>query len=161
MGSPEDEVGEIAGRLRRLGVPGLIVEAIERLIRVHIDEHDRSVQNVSPNDIARLGRALHSQALQRTEVLGVLLNNIPLNMLLDLAAAEAHGRGVRVSSLCIAGGGPLTTSLRYIRWLEEQGLVQCEIDEADRSSFLVNLTDAGRPKVHDAILAMSAPLRLG
>lgn len=65
------------------------------------------------------------------------------DMLLDLAAARAEHRLVSVTSLCIASGVPSTTALRYIRLLEEMGLIDRTADSRDRRRRFVALSRKG------------------
>lgn len=152
MTTATDKVAAIQTALRGLGLPGTISEAIEGLVRFHTDPHGTTSEPSQGWEVVRLARHLHKQALRRTEAFGELLNNPAWNMLLDLAAND--GFGVPVSSLCIASGGPATTALRHIGWLEAQGLVRREADPDDGRRSLIHLTDAARPKLHAAILAL-------
>lgn len=65
------------------------------------------------------------------------------DMLLDLTAARAERRRVSITSLCIASGVPTTTALRWIKLLEQSGLVQRIEDETDRRRAFISLTDRG------------------
>lgn len=65
------------------------------------------------------------------------------DMLLDLTAAKAEHRRVSITSLCIASGVPTTTALRWIKLLEQSGLVQRIEDETDRRRAFISLTDRG------------------
>lgn len=63
------------------------------------------------------------------------------DMLLDLAAARAARKHVSITALCIASGVPTTTALRWIRLLEQAGLVLRAEDPTDRRRSHVSLTD--------------------
>lgn len=65
------------------------------------------------------------------------------DMLLDLTAARGEHLRVSVTSLCIASGVPTTTALRWIKVLEQSGLVRRIEDEADRRRAFVCLTERG------------------
>ncbi|WP_250152682.1 response regulator [Ancylobacter radicis] len=69
------------------------------------------------------------------------------DMLLDLAMAEAGGRPISVTSLCIASGAPTTTALRRIDELKEAGLLDRRPDPVDRRRIIVELTDLGRSRM--------------
>lgn len=74
------------------------------------------------------------------------------DMLLDLYVAEREGRPMAVLSACIGAAAPQTTALRWMRVLEEQGLIRKETDEKDARRMYVRLTD-------DAIGRMRSLLR--
>ena len=63
------------------------------------------------------------------------------DMLLDLTAARAEHLRVSVTSLCIASGVPTTTALRWIKLLEQSGLVKRIEDDTDRRRAFVTLTE--------------------
>lgn len=69
------------------------------------------------------------------------------DMLLILYCADGRGEFMSVSSLCFSADVPQTTALRWVRVLEEAGLVTREKHEADRRSYLVKLTIVGRQKM--------------
>jgi CheY-like chemotaxis protein len=82
------------------------------------------------------------------------------DMLLDLAVAEATGRPISVTSLCIASGVPTTTALRRIEELQEAGLVQRAPDPADRRRIIVGLTDLGRERMESFVQRQAGRLGL-
>lgn len=65
------------------------------------------------------------------------------DMLLDLAAANAEGSRVSVTSLCIASGVPATTALRWISNMIEAGIFKRVADQSDKRRRFVELTDKG------------------
>jgi len=69
------------------------------------------------------------------------------DMMLDLAVAEAAGRPISVTSLCIASGAPTTTALRRIDDLKDAGLIDRVPDARDKRRILVTLTDQGRERM--------------
>lgn len=66
------------------------------------------------------------------------------DMLLDLYAAELSGERASVTWLSASANLPLTTALRRLVVLEQQGLVVRSEDPDDRRKTLVRLSDAGR-----------------
>lgn len=81
-------------------------------------------------------------------------------MLLDLAVAEATGRPISVTSLCIASGAPTTTALRRIDELREAGLIERRADPADRRRILVELTETGRRRMESFVKRQAERLGL-
>ncbi|MCA0304217.1 MAG: MarR family transcriptional regulator [Proteobacteria bacterium] len=65
------------------------------------------------------------------------------DMLLDLYAAELSGERASVSWLSASAHLPLTTALRRLVVLEQQGLVARFEDPDDRRKTMVRLTGAG------------------
>src|SRR3546814_13880100 len=61
----------------------------------------------------------------------------------DLMLAREHDRQLSASDLATGAGVPLSSGLRMIAALEQDGLVRRAIDEKDRRRSIVRLTDAG------------------
>ena len=64
------------------------------------------------------------------------------DMLLDLMAARLEGRGVAVSSLCIAAAVPPTTALRWIRSMTEHRIFVRRADPIDGRRVFIELSPA-------------------
>ena len=65
------------------------------------------------------------------------------DMLLDMCRAHHEGHQVSVTSLCLASGVPSTTALRWVRLLEDEGLIERHHDPRDgRRTFLELTTKA-------------------
>lgn len=79
------------------------------------------------------------------------------DMLLDLFLQQSMGNLVCVSSLCVASCAPSTTALRWIRALEDAGLVERSRDPADGRRIFVRLTSAGHAKIAGYLAAMACP----
>lgn len=65
------------------------------------------------------------------------------DMLLDLYRAELDQHRVSVTSLCTASGVPTSTALRWLRALEEDGLIARRQDPLDGRRSFVALTTGG------------------
>jgi len=92
----------------------------------------------------RLVRNLLKARQLRMRYLGADLFADPAwDMLLDLTASRAEHRRVSVTSLCIASGVPTTTALRWMKLLEQAGLIQRVEDDTDRRRAFVMLSDQG------------------
>jgi Winged helix DNA-binding domain len=63
------------------------------------------------------------------------------DMVLDLFVARISGAKVSVSSLCIASNVPVTTALRYISTLTEQGAIARRPDPKDGRRVHLQLSD--------------------
>lgn len=65
------------------------------------------------------------------------------DILLNLYSAELAQQRVSVSSLCIASNVPATTALRWIKTLENEGLIRRAADRFDARRYFIALTEAG------------------
>lgn len=63
------------------------------------------------------------------------------DMLLDLTAARLEGRGVAVSSLCIAAAVPPTTALRWIRTMTDSNIFVRRADPIDGRRVFIELAE--------------------
>ena len=63
------------------------------------------------------------------------------DMMLDLAAAQAEGKSVSITSLCVASGVPNTTALRWIGSMVETGLLERVDDTCDKRRAYVRLSE--------------------
>jgi predicted transcriptional regulator len=76
------------------------------------------------------------------------------DILLDLFASEAEGKSVSISSACLAAAVPMTTALRWVSRLEEEGLIERSAT-GDRRRINVHLTRSGRERVERIVVAMA------
>lgn len=65
------------------------------------------------------------------------------DILLELYAAELGDYPMAVTSLCIGAAVPITTALRWIRLLEQKGIVTRTPDPRDGRRILVRLSQKG------------------
>ena len=63
------------------------------------------------------------------------------DILLDLLNSRLAHRRVSVTSACVASNVPPTTALRWIRLLENEGLVRRQADPFDGRRFYIELTE--------------------
>jgi Winged helix DNA-binding domain len=75
---------------------------------------------------------------------GDLFSDPAWNILLDAYASSLDGRQVSVSDACIAARAPYTTGLRWLRVLEQRGLITRENDQTDKRRVYVSLTSRAR-----------------
>jgi hypothetical protein len=69
------------------------------------------------------------------------------DILLDVANAEAKGKRLSVSSVCIGSCAPASTALRWLGILEERDLLRREEDVLDRRRSYIRLTRNGAGKL--------------
>jgi len=77
------------------------------------------------------------------------------DILLDLFACAHESREVSISSACIAANVPFTTALRYVKLLDQAGLIERRDDEGDRRRQLLRLTPEATSRL-TAVLRASA-----
>lgn len=73
-----------------------------------------------------------------------LLGEPGWDVMLDLLINLLKGKDISVTSACIGSGVPLTTALRWIESLIDQGLVQRMPDNLDKRRSWLTLTVAGK-----------------
>ncbi len=92
---------------------------------------------------ARGSRLAVAQALlagrrSRSTLLSGLRFAEPLwDMILEMYVAAAEGKHFKVLKLCAVSGGSVTTALRYLKQLEEEGYMVRQADEYDTRSLIV------------------------
>jgi DNA-binding MarR family transcriptional regulator len=65
------------------------------------------------------------------------------DILLSLYAAELGQQSHSVGSLCEGAAAPATTALRWIKQLEDKGLIERRADQLDGRRYYVSLSRAG------------------
>lgn len=63
------------------------------------------------------------------------------DILLDLYVVRLEGREISISSSCIASCVPATTALRWLKTLEERGLIFRRNDKFDKRRIYIRLSD--------------------
>jgi DNA-binding MarR family transcriptional regulator len=82
------------------------------------------------------------------------------DILLDLYAAELRQERAPISAVCIGAGVPQTTAARWIRALEEKGLLSRSLDPLDRRRTFLSLTDLARSKLDGLFTVLQDELSL-
>src|SRR3546814_12141723 len=77
----------------------------------------------------------------------VCSSDLNWDMMLDLMLAREQDRQLSASDLATGAGVPLSSGLRMIAALEQEGLVHRAIDEKDRRRSLIRLRDAGADRL--------------
>lgn len=76
-------------------------------------------------------------------------------MVLELCAARLDQRELSVTSLCLASGLPVTTALRRLDEMENEGRIKRQPDKTDRRRVFVELDANFHERVISQILAMN------
>lgn len=146
-----DPFGEIMTRLDQLlATIGRDHRSSQFAVQGEDSSHEESLirQSRTPLPDPRLTRnVIRARQLRQRFFSPDLFADPAWDMLLDLTLARAEHRRVSVTSLCIASGVPTTTALRWIKLLEQAGLVKRIEDDTDRRRAFVTLTEQGAESV--------------
>jgi DNA-binding MarR family transcriptional regulator len=119
-------------------------DRLHHLLR-SLDELVESDETVDPAALDRIRGILRSRRLRDRFFEAGLFADPAWDILLDLYRAELGRYRVPVSSLCIAAAVPATTALRWIKTLEQKGLVLRQADPNHGRRIYVSLsTEAAR-----------------
>ncbi len=136
-----------------------LTETMERLRAQLAELAQGAAAAEEPNDSpARMARMeIYNRALRCHFFDARLFCDPAWDMLLDLFLQELAGRRVCVSSLCMASLAPSTTALRWIRALEDAGLVGRTRDPDNGRRVFVALTGVGHAKIAGYLTALARP----
>ena len=110
---------------------------------------ERSEEGVmlSPAPASNVERAkqVYRNRRRREQVFGdaSLFGEPAWDIMLDLYVAAAQDKRIAVTSACIGSAVPATTALRWIKILEDRGLIEREVDEVDARRTFVRLSPRG------------------
>lgn len=112
-------------------------------------------------ELAALARSIAAARRKLgTHLEASLFANPGLDIMLFLFAEGLHGATVTTNACCAAAGVPRTTALRWIKLLQDRGLVLGSDDLSDRRVTMLALTTAGRSTIHNWLSEITAlPLR--
>jgi len=106
-------------------------------------------------DLLERVRIIAERRVERYQYLPAEMFGEPAwDMLLDLYLASGDGKSISVSSACIASRAPATTALRWLRRMEQLGLVARVNDDNDRRRVYVTITDAAKRALTDWLLSV-------
>ena len=122
------------------GLPAKITEIAQKISRLHKTVADEG--NAIDHIEAKVLRQMLEARRTRTQFFSSDLFADPAwDMLLELLVAELTGQRVTISSLCTASNVPTTTALRWIKTLEQHGLVKRRADPLDARRYFIALTN--------------------
>jgi CheY-like chemotaxis protein len=114
----------------------------------------------SDRDIAATLRCLIASRTLRTRFFpGDIFADPAWDILLDLTRAHLEDQNVSVSSVCIAASVPMSTALRWVRQMTEDGLLQRWTDPKDRRRDLVALTEKTRVSMMEFLTIVHGMLK--
>ena len=147
-----EEVTRIASLVAKLSM-GRTSPLRQKYLATNSNEPDVSTETVSWLIAARRCRTRYlSQEL---------FADPAWDMLLVLLHAELAKKPVSVSSVCIASGVPQTTGLRWLKILEQRGLVLRKFDARDRRRIFVELSSDTSEALRRYIREVIEPRRAG
>lgn len=105
---------------------------------------------VATNTVERAMQAYRDRR-RREQVFGdaSLFGEPAWDIMLDLFVAAAQEKRIAVTSACIGSAVPATTALRWIKILEDRGLIEREVDEGDARRTFVRLSPRGCELMED------------
>lgn len=126
-----------------------LVQSLDMMVNeLHlIADADHSETGPALTSTSKLERAkqIYRNRRRREQVFGdaALFGEPAWDIMLDLYVAGAEDKRVAVTSACIGSAVPATTALRWIKILEERGLIEREVDEVDARRIFVRLSATG------------------
>lgn len=132
-----DKISNLSGELQRLAHlmddPSRLIDSTAAAPTVEAPRTAAVGEAVTPEHLTGYIRDLLRRETKRREIGGGELFGDPAwAMLLDLLLARIENRRVSVSSACIASGAPMSTALRLVRRLVDEGVLHRLPDEMDR-----------------------------
>lgn len=136
---------------------GDLAAAIRRALEISLRKRPAATTLEDPAEVLRVLAGLR---LDRQRVLPDVAGGVTAwDMLLDLAMAQEEGRRISVSALCSGAGTSVTTALRRLEMLEQQGLVERLPDPEDRRRVWLQLTRKGCASVRQTGRRFAETLR--
>lgn len=99
----------------------------------------------NPFDAASMARSAYKARRKVDDVFGIAGFSVTpaWDIMLDLLIARAEKKEISTSSACIGAACPPTTGLRWLRVLEDQGLISKTDDANDGRRSVCSLTEKG------------------
>lgn len=135
----EEKIDLVIALLQRLEVNQCDMAAGDARITKDSLGRRRSVENSIADTILEERMYAQKMAGEHKD----LFINPGLDIMLDLYNKKANVKRVSISSACISSGVPSTTALRWLSTLERRGLVERQVDAADRRRHFVYLSESG------------------
>ena len=125
-----------------------------------LDELVEPEEVSEPATVNRVRAILKSRRLREQHFDAGLFADPAWDMLLELYMAELGQYRISVSSLCASAAVPATTALRWMKTLEEKGLVMRHPDPSDGRRIFVALSDEAEQKMERVFGALPASERM-
>jgi len=138
------EVSRVADKLARLSNDALVS-----------GEVDRQKESASKASVATVRSVIRARRLRDRYFSFGLFADPAWDILLDLLESELSQRRTSVSSACGAAAVPATTALRWLKAMEEKGLVTRVPDQFDGRRVFVELSPDASRAMHAYFAALS------
>jgi FixJ family two-component response regulator len=149
-------VDAAADRARHLREARTAGETAKRLLgqleKMMAQAHPADARPTAPKPERRIDAAMLRgliKARARRDELFALEGEPSWDMLLDLASAKLTGEELSVTAVCVGSRASMTTALRRLNELVEQGMVLRRRDQSDGRRHIVELSDAGLKRLLD------------
>jgi DNA-binding MarR family transcriptional regulator len=147
--------------LRRIAEQLLILSERPDNEGLRAQPHGLRLVDVDPDYLLRLAEALfETRRLRGRHLDDELFREPAWDMLLDLFIQKERGRRPSVKGVCLASNVPATTALRWIGWLESEGLIERQRDERDRRRIFIALSRTGHSAIRQYLLDVTRCLRV-
>jgi DNA-binding MarR family transcriptional regulator len=121
-----------------------------RLLRRLVEADDQSLQ-IEPTDrpiadrqtLIKRARRVIAERNKRIEVFGKAMFREPAWDMLLILYVEQNRLRFTIGRLADAAGASATTALRWLEYLESQGMIRRYANPTDRRSFFVGIADRG------------------
>lgn len=140
----EDEVSELSKKLRDISIRA---DSLLRTVEKGIVDQPKARDAVFKAEAMLAERRKRDRVFDGLELFG----EPAWDMLLDLFVAQARVQRVSITSASIASAVAPTTALRYLRRLQEQGLLDEYADPFDKRRRYVRLSDTGLDLINRAL----------
>lgn len=110
-------------------------------------------------ELTRIARSEYNERMQRAKyVQADLLGEPAWDILLDLYISRAASVRISISSACIASQVPYSTALRWLKVLEQMGLISRIDDQNDGRRSWIELTDDGLQRMTSYLRSRRQPV---
>ncbi len=110
-------------------------------------------------ELSRIARSEYNERMQRAKyVQPDLLGEPAWDILLDLYISRAASVRISISSACIASQVPYSTALRWLKVLEQRGLISRIDDQDDGRRSWIELTEDGLQRMTSYLKSRRQPV---
>lgn len=120
-----------------------------------IDLGEAPREDIPPEKLTALACRIYDTRRTRARFFNNSLLGEPVwDMLLALYCLPSRGQSLSVTGLCHTAGVPMTTGLRWVRLMEQKGLILREPDPRDGRRVHLVLADHGKQLMSDYLSAI-------